>query len=203
MKSKLILQEHIQKYLKSQLEALDFKYAKSGPKFSREKNKFKTTISFSISKYSSEEECIFWSIWDVSSKEYTRWYEQEWGEKPANNLVISTPDWNISGWRENEDHTTIYSDFSSVEVNFNDFINNVLKVGIPYIEQISSWEAAAKFALDEPIVFYDKVFDFYLIANEKEKAKEVLEVGIEKLNNYDELDLLPELVKRKKRYFKI
>ncbi|MEH7093107.1 hypothetical protein V7100_29295, partial [Priestia megaterium] len=200
LKPKIILQEYIEEYLKDTLENLDFKYARSSPKFSKEKNKFKITISFSISNYSHEDTCIFWSSWGISSKEYKKWYENEWGQKTDNSMIIGISDWNIPGWVEKDSHVTINSDFSSKK-NFNEFIDNVLKVGIPYVNQINSWETAAELALEQPIIFYDQVFDLYLMADKHEKAKEILEEGIEKLSYYDAFMLLPELEKRKKKYF--
>ncbi|MFE7083781.1 hypothetical protein [Priestia megaterium] len=73
-----------------------------------------------------------------------------------------------------------------------------MNVGIPYYEQVINWSTAADLALQAPFVFYGDVCDFYLMANEKKKAKDVLTYGLERANdeNYEDLK------QRMDKYFK-
>ncbi|XIG90232.1 hypothetical protein C1N86_04360 [Priestia aryabhattai] len=70
MKPKDLLNFYIKTDLLPLLEPLGFKYAKSTPKFSRKTGPFSLSLSFCISQYSSQDEFIFWTMWDVSSNEY-------------------------------------------------------------------------------------------------------------------------------------
>ena len=189
MKPKDLLQSYIETDLLHLLEPLGFRYAKSGPKFSRKSGVFTLSLSFCISQYSSQDECVFWSVWDVSSKYYEKWYEQVWDTKLIDNIVVASSDWNIPNWLENdEDHFTLYNTESDKK-EFKKFVHKVINVGIPYYEQIIDWNTAADLALHEPDVFYDKVCDFYLMANEKKKARDILKHGMEQATdeNYEDL----------------
>jgi len=197
MKPKELLKFYIENELVNRLEPLGFKYAKSGPKFSRKTGSFSLSLSFYISQYSSEDECIFWTMWNVSSNEYGKWYKQIWDTQLANNVVVASADWNIPNWLEgNEEHFTLYNKNSDKE-EFSRFVHNVINIGIPYYEQIIDWNIAAELALNEEDVFYDRVCDFYLMAGEKKKAKDVLEYGLERATDEDYEDLK----KRMDKYF--
>lgn len=197
MKSIDLLNFYIKTDLLPLLEPLGFKYAKSVPKFSRKTGSFSLSLSFYISQYSSEDECIFWTMWNVSSNEYGKWYKQIWDTKLANNVVVASADWNIPNWLEgNEEHFTLYNKNSDKE-EFSRFVHNVINIGIPYYEQIIDWNIAAELALNEEDVFYDRVCDFYLMADEKKKAKDVLEYGLERATDEDYEDLK----KRMDKYF--
>ena len=197
MKPKELLKFYIENELVNRLEPLGFKYAKSGPKFSRKTGSFSLSLSFYISQYSSEDECIFWTMWNVSSNEYGKWYKQIWDTKLANNVVVASANWNIPNWLEgDEEHFTLYNKNSDKE-EFSRFVHNVINIGIPYYEQIIDWNIAAELALNEEDVFYDRVCDFYLMAGEKKKAKDVLEYGLERATDEDYEDLK----KRMDKYF--
>lgn len=200
MKPKDLLNFHIKTDLLPLLEPLGFKYAKSTPKFSRKTGHFSLRLSFCISQYSSQDECIFWTMWDVSSNEYGKWYEQTWGTQlaKANNVVVASADWNIPNWLEgNEEHFTLYNKKSDKK-EFSKFVQNVINIGIPHYEQIMDWNTAAEMALNEEDVFYERVCDFYLMANEKKKAKDVLTYSLERATdeNYEDLK------QRMDKYFK-
>lgn len=198
MKPKELLKFYIENELVSLLEPLGFKYAKSGPKFSRKTGPFTLSFSFFTSKYSSEDHCIFWTAWSISSKDYKKWYKKIWDTELVSDVIIGSSDWNIPNWLEGEhDHVVLYnSDVDNQE--FKRFIHNVLNVGIPYYEQVIDWSTAADLALQAPFVFYGDVCDFYLMANEKKKAKDVLTYGLERATdeNYEDLK------QRMDKYFK-
>ncbi|WP_282022709.1 hypothetical protein [Priestia flexa] len=163
MKPKELLKFYIEKELVKISEPLGFKYAKSGPKFPRRTGAFTLSFTFHISKYSSEKECIFWTEWGVSSKDYKKWYKKTWDTNLMNDVIVGSSDWNIPGWLESDyDHVVLYNNESDRQ-EFKKFISNVLNVGIPYYEQIVDWNTAASLALQAPLLFYEEVRDFYMM----------------------------------------
>ncbi|CRK84530.1 hypothetical protein [Neobacillus massiliamazoniensis] len=204
MKPKELLNHYIENQLVAELQKLGFRYAKSVPKFSRTKGDFELTFSFSRSQWNAEDYCQFWTIWDVSSKKYSKWFKEQWGNKPVNNVIVCASEYNVPGWTREvyKQHFTLTNSESDI-AEFNEFVHNVLNVGIPYYTHISDWNIAAEYASQEIIVFYDKVSDFYLISGQKEKAKEILELGIKEIERrkHDQYMLLPEIQKRLDKYF--
>jgi hypothetical protein len=205
MKPKELLNNYIENQLVSELQKLGFRYFKGGPKFSRTKGYFELTFNFSLSKWNSEDYCEFWTMWGVTSKEYAKWYKEQWESKPENNAIVGDAEWNVPGWsRDVVNHFTLTNSESDKAV-FDELKYNVLDVAIPYYSKISDWNTAAEYASSkERIVFYDKVCDFYLLAGEKEKAKEILELGIREIEErkHDQLMLLPKIQMRLDKYFK-
>lgn len=203
MKPKELLSFYIEKHLVEELQHLGFRYSRSVPKFSRKVGDFECTFSFSLSKWNEEDLCEFWTMWDVSAKEYAKWYEKQWEHKPTNHTVVGAAEWNIPGWtRDGSNHFTL-TNSKKDEAEFQEFCRNVKQIAIPYYERIHNWHDAAERASKELIVCYDKVCDFYLLAGEKEKAKEILECGMREIQEqkHDEFMLLPEIHKRMEKYF--
>lgn len=196
MKPKELLKFYIENELVDILETLGFKYAKSGPKFSRKTGPFNLSFSFSISKYSSDDHCIFWTTWSISSKEYKKWYKKIWDNELVSDVIIDSSDWNIPNWLESEhdyDHVVLHN--SEVDTKeFKRFVHNVLNVGIPYYEQVKDWRTAADLALQAPTVFYGEVCDFYIMANQRDKAKRILDYALERAmdEDYEELKIRME-----------
>lgn len=204
MKPKDLLNLYIEKYLVNELQKLGFRYSKSVPKFTRKIGDFELTFSFSLSKWNSEGYCEFWTMWGITSKEYTKWYKEQWGNKPINNGIVGAAEWNIPGWtRDVTKHFTL-TNSKSDEEEFDELINNIINIAIPYYEKISNWNIAAEYASQETIILYHKVCDFYLISGQKEKAKKILELGIKEIQQrkHDQLMLLPQIQKRLEKYFK-
>ncbi|MFS2173673.1 hypothetical protein [Priestia megaterium] len=194
MKPKELLKFYIENELINILKPLGFTYAKSGPKFSRKTGPFTLSFSFYTSKYSSENHCIFRTQWSVSSKDYKKWYEKTWGTKLISDVITGSADWNIPNWLEgNHDHVFLSnSDLDNQE--FKKFTQNILNAGIPYYEQITDWSTAADLALQAPVIFYEEVCDFYMMANQRNKAKQILDYALERATeeNYEELKVRME-----------
>jgi len=194
MKPKELLKFYIENELINILEPLGFKYAKSGPKFSRKTGPFTLSFSFYTSKYSSENHCIFWTQWGVSSKDYKKWYEKTWGTKLTSDVITGSADWNIPNWlKGNHDHVFLSNSDLDIQ-EFKKFTQNILNAGIPYYEQITDWSTAADLALQAPIIFYEEVCDFYMMANQRNKAKQILDYALERATeeNYEELKVRME-----------
>ncbi|WP_305926938.1 hypothetical protein [Bacillus mycoides] len=202
MKSKQLLSLYIENFLVDELQKSSFRYAKSVPKFSRTQGDFELTFSFSLSKWNSEDYCEFWTMWGVTSKKYSKWYKEQWGDKPVNDAIAGDAEWNIPGWKGKAQYWNLTnSECDSAE--FSVFIGNVMNIGIPYYSQIDDWNTAAEYATRSPIIFYEKVCDFYMMSGQEEKAKEILEGGIQEIKDrkHDSYMQLPEIEKRLKQYF--
>jgi hypothetical protein len=204
VKPKDLLNSYIESYLVDELQKYGFRYSKNAPKVSRSNGEFELTISFSLSKWNSEDNCEFWTMWGVTSKKYAKWYKEEWGTKPVNHAIVGDAEWNIPGWtREPYKHFKL-TNSEADKAEFNEFIQNVLNVGIPYYSNITDWNIAAEYAAArESMVFYFKVCDFYLISGQKQKAKDILELGQKEIEKrkQDQYFQLPEIQKRLDRYF--
>ncbi|OJD70133.1 hypothetical protein [Bacillus sp. NH11B] len=202
MKPKQLLSLYIENFLVNELQKLGFRYAKSVPKFSRTQGDFELTFSFSLSKWDSEDYCEFWTMWGVTSKKYSKWYKEQWGNKLVNNSIVGDAEWNIPGWRRSTRYWKLTnSEYDRAE--FSAFIDNVMNVGIPYYSQIDDWDNAADYATRSPIIFYEKICDFYMMSGQEEKAKEILARGIQEIKDrkHDSYMQLSEIEKRLKKYF--
>ena len=83
-------------------------------------------------------------MWGVTSKSYAKWYKEQWGEFPVNNALGGDLDCNIMGWERGQDH---YFHFYNVEADQHEIerlIKNILQVGIPFLDRVSTWEGAAE-----------------------------------------------------------
>lgn len=202
MKPKQLLSLYIENFLVDELQRLGFRYAKSVPKFSRKQGDFELTFSFSLSTWNSENYCEFWTMWDVTSKKYFKWYKEQWGNKLVNNSIVGDAEWNIPGWTRNIQHFKL-KNLECDKVEFSEFMHNVMNIGIPYYSQIDDWNTAADYATRSPIIFYEKVCDFYMMSGKEEKAKEILERGIQEIKDrkHDSNMQLPEIRNGLKEYF--
>ena len=180
MKPKQLLSLYIENFLVDELQRLGFRYAKSVPKFSRKQGDFELTFSFSLSTWNSENYCEFWTMWGVTSKKYTKWYKEQWGDKPVNDAIAGDAEWNIPGWERKVQHWKL-TNSECDKVEFSAIVGNVMNIGIPYYSQIDDWNTAAEYDIRSPIIFYEKVCDFYMMSGQEEKAKEILERGIQEI----------------------
>jgi hypothetical protein len=203
MKPKELLIKLVEDFFVNELQELGFKYYKSKLKFTRISGEFELNIGFSLSKWNKDDRCEFWTMWSVTSKEYNKWYKEQWGCVPANNAIAGSSEWNIPGWTRNVTNHFVLTNSDNDKNNIIELTSNIVNTGIPYYEKIKDWSTAAEYASQREIVLYDKVCDFYLISGQEEKAKEILEQGIKELNQRenDQLMLLPKINKRLEKYF--
>jgi hypothetical protein len=203
MKPKELLLKCLEDYLVDEMKNLGFKYSKSVPKFTRENGMFELSFSFAISKWSLDDNCEFWTMWGVTSKDYSKWFKEQWGVKPNNNAITGDAEWNIPNWtRDVSNHFHLNNSNEDIQ-EMNELICNIKNMGIPYYEKINSWDKAVQSASQDTPTVYSKICDFYLISGQKEKAKDILEQGIRVIQSkgLDQLFQLPEIKKRLERYF--
>jgi Domain of unknown function (DUF4304) len=203
MKPKELLIKSIEANLLNELKKLGFKYSKNVPRFTRENGDFELYISFSLSKWNDDDYCEFWTMWSITSNRYSKWYKEQWDSKPTNNAIVGKAEWNIPGWTRNSSNHFILTNTPDDKNQLNELTRNIKTIGIPFFEEIDDWSIAAEYATQSEVLLYDKVCDFYLLAGELEKAKEILEIGIKEIEQRgnDQLMLLPQINKRLDKYF--
>lgn len=171
-----------------------FRFARSSLKVSRKTGDFEQSFQFSISKYSADDLCIFWTMWSVSSRKYSRWHEATWGEKPANDSVAGCAEWNIPNWTRSthDDHHLTLTNTSADNAVIAQLLDNIEKCGIPYVDRFSAWEPAAEQLVSKGWM-YDRAADFYLIAGNQPRANAILLEGIKKVEAGGSKSLVGEL----------
>ena len=73
MKPKKLLTNSIETHLLDEFTELGFKYLNSKQSFKRTEGQFVQEIVFCSNRYNHENECEFWTMWNVSSKSYSKW----------------------------------------------------------------------------------------------------------------------------------
>lgn len=203
MKPRDILLDAFEPVLIPYMEGIGFRFAPSRLKFSRTVEGVKQTVHISLSKWNFKGNCQFWSMWGASSKRYRAWYKEQWGELPDNDALGGCADWNIPGWdRACCEHFNLRGKMCD-ELEIRCLIENIESVGLPYLDRISSLEGAAN-ELVAGIWMFDKAADFLLMAGNKQRAREALELGIQRFSDegvVDNFEELPRLKERLIRYF--
>jgi hypothetical protein len=160
-------------------------------------------IAFSLDKWNSDNNCAFWTMWSVSSAEYSRWHRMHFGEKPANAILAGLGDWNIPGWTLSAGSKACLRNARADAVVTQQLKANVFQAGIPFIQSVSSWRGAAERLISQRW-FYAKAVDFLLIASERDRAREVLTLAVHRYASGEQVDQgqeLPLLELRQRKFF--
>jgi hypothetical protein len=160
------------------LQERGFSYIPSQFAFKRTQGFFTQIISITLSHNNSSEDIKFWSAFNVTSPRYNAWRKQHEMDKFEGHLG-GCMDWNIPGWRSEEDHNTSF-DFSDPKQRANvlqDWLSKCLRAGLPYLDSLSAWEGLA----DDLVRWrwhWGRAADFSMIAGREDRAVSVLEAGI-------------------------
>ena len=199
MKPKDILIEQMNKTITPFLTAHKFTFSESKLEYKRKIDNIIQSISFSLNKWNNEDNCDFWTMWGVTSKEYEKWFQLQWNSKPTNNSLGGKSDWNIMGWTK--DHFQLTNNANdSVEVN--ELLMNIEMAGFPFLEKISTWTGAAEEMLKDGL-FYCKPSDFYILEGKYEDSLKTLKAGLEKFKNNgsnDQFNELPGIIDRLNKF---
>jgi Domain of unknown function (DUF4304) len=201
MKPRDLLKKYLLSDVVPAVESLGFKYSASQLHFARKNQNTRQVFSFSLSKWNSENRCTFWTMWRVTSTSYANWHKEQWGEFPVNNALGGDLDCNISNWERGKDH---YFHLYNNEADKNEIerlIKNILQVGVPFLESVSTWEGAAEHFLAHKFM-YHRVADFFIIAGKPERAKDVLLEGIKQYEDLGRIDNFGDLPMIKARLAK-
>jgi hypothetical protein len=202
MKPKDLLKKYLVSDVTGLVESLGFKYSASQLHYSRKHQDARQTFHFALSKWNSEDNCTFWTLWGATSKSYASWHKKEWGELPVNNALGGDLDCNITGWKCGQDQYFHLYNVEADKIEIERLIKNVLQVGIPFLDAVSTWEGAAEHLIAHKYM-YHRAADFLTIAGKHERAKDVLIEGIkqyEDLGRIDNFSDLPKIKARLARY---
>lgn len=182
----------IEEFVAPEISKIGFKLLKSELTFKRKVGDFTQEIYFAKNRRNFGSIVVsFWTILSVKSNFYTKWHEKTYGFKPMNNFVGSSYDSHLNKW--NADYWDGYqydlTKFDTIEL-MNDLTKNILTVGIPYLNKISDWESAADYFFNEEIWMHAaKIFDFYIIANQPNKAVETQKIIESYFKELDPIDV--------------
>ncbi len=185
------------------LEREGFRFAASRLRFARAHGDFRHVIQVALDRNNFEDDCSFWTIWDVTSPVYARWYRAEWGGDDAPDTVASAMDWNVAGWT-GQLRRRLTGAPSDAEVMAG-LLLDVERAGLPFLAKMSNWEAAAE-QLRGTRWMFDRASDFLLIAGQPQRARELILEGIRTFEvdrRPDSLNELPRLKARLERYFHV
>ena len=168
----------VEEYVEPELSAIGFKLLKSELTFKRKIGNFTQEIYFAKNQRNFGNTVVsFWTILSVKSNFYVKWHEKTYGFKPMNEFIDSWYDnhiktWNSEYWNGGQYDLT---KFDNVKL-MNDLTKNILNIGIPLLNEASDWETAADYQVrNQKFGFISKIFDFYVIADKKQKAIEALQ----------------------------
>jgi hypothetical protein len=167
----------IEEFVKPELTQLGFKLLKSELTFKRKIGNFTQEIYFAKNQRNFGNTIVsFWIILSVKSNYYVKWHEKTYGNKPMNEFVQSWYDNHIKTWNSDYWNGGKYdlTKFDNYELMY-DLKKNILRIGVPLLDKVSNWENAGDNLMEnERFGFVSKIFDFYILANKKEKATECL-----------------------------
>jgi len=200
MKPKDLLIDRLQLYVVPTLEKYGFAFSKSSLSFKKRIEKIDQKIVFSLSKWNEEDHCTFWSSFGTQSSYYVLWHKKKWGMKPVNNALTGCADWDVEGWSDSIPEKLLIQNTISDQEVMSLWLRTFESAGRGYLDRIADWEGAADQLLSERR-FWTKASNFFLIADQEEKAWKALESGIYDIqengraDNYQELPVMRERLK--------
>lgn len=194
MKPRDLINSLIQEYLIEELTSIDFSFKSRTTEFVRKRGDFTQFLYFALSKWNESDKIVdFWTIWTVESKFYLKWHLSNWHSEPLNHIVASSYGQHLPNWDKSIDNGNQY-ELMNVELKkaFLNLKDNIIKVGIPFLNANSDWiNIANKIVEEKRYGFFDKASDYYRISNYDNKADEILKIAInyfEKHNEKNEFD---------------
>ena len=202
MKPRDLFRAGLEEFVVPALIARGFRYRRSRADFRRDLPAGVCQhVVFQLSRWNAEDSCEFWSSWGTSAPRYSEWVQKHWNVTPEADALAGAVDWNIPGWSRGPDrHFELHHRPDDADV-WREFCENVERVGLPFLEAISSWSGAAA-RLRAERWQYDRAADFLVMAGEREQACAVLREGISVFESgrVDVLGELPRLRERLEAY---
>lgn len=174
MHPKQVLIEALELRVAPSLSDFGFHLFASEPKFVRTRGELVDVISFSRSKWNTDDNCTFWTAWSVRSKAFSSWYKSVWSVPPADDFLLTTNDWLIAGWPPRNPNGGFTLQCSPILDNeeMARLVDACCWVGIPFLEAHSTPEQAAEYRLAnfQPI----RALDLLMMSNQRLRAKAYL-----------------------------
>ena len=203
MKPRDILLMRTQQYLCAPLAEFGFTFARSKLTFSRRVGIVTQKMWFQLDRWNSEDECSFWTHWLAESTAYLEWHEQHFETRPDYPMLGCEEDHNIPGWSTRfGDRACLHNDDNDAVV-MQRLLDDCVRVGIPFLDSISSYEKAAEQRVKEKD--WVAATDYFLLAGERDRAGETLLKGISEISTHDDewdrTRKLPQLELRRTKFF--
>jgi len=217
MKPADLLVKRVEEFLLQPMQEMGFRFSKTHRTFKRKIDPFTQVISFELRSKNEEDSCRFSMGFDVTSREYARWYQEMWGEPPPSDSIWAGNEWNIPNWPRKTKKKRFGLFASSGKGLPKDFhLTNseedkeemmVLRAAIEgpaleHLDRVTSWEGAAQGTWS---LYHTRIVgDLYMIAGDKAKARQVIEDGIQEFeasNDRNKEQFIADLKERRSRYF--
>ncbi len=185
MTLKGIVQAAFEADISPALQREGFSYVPSQFAYKRKQGVFTQIISITLSHKNTADDIRFWSAFNVDSPRYNAWRRQRGIDKFQGHLG-DCMGWNIPGWRSDGGHTPSY-DFSIPSERADvvrDWLSRCLKVGLPYLTELSSWEGLGS-DLVRSRWHWGRAADYFVIADRQDRVVAALEADIEVLGAQD------------------
>jgi hypothetical protein len=201
MTPKALLAQNVENEIVGPLESTGFRYNRRAFTLTRVRGDFTDEVSFTISNSSEVDDCQFTTAWAVKSAEFVKWHEQRWGAGSAERLVVITNDWLIRGWPRSSGFRLL-NDKARDAGEMHELLEAMKLVGIPFLNSISSLEAAAEFWLERDLRT-DLCCALLVKTNQADRAHRLLQstiLEVERRNLQSRHFVVPQLMELKERY---
>ena len=175
MKPRDAIRDALQTYVAPRLERLEFSFAPSSLSFLRRRGHFTQRIETQLDQWNAEDVSASFGVrFTVRSGYYSKWHEEQFGAKPANDYVASENYWNLRGWKHAKPQV---AHPEGVELEMLQLMEDILDTGLPFLDRYSNWERSARRIVAASHSWL-RACDFYMIANNRDAAYEVLQKAL-------------------------
>jgi hypothetical protein len=174
---KTLFEEKIEPFLTKR----GFKFIKSKNRFKRKVGQLTQEICIAKSKWNKADEvCSFWLIFNVMADNYNQWHKENYGTLPLNDCVTSFYHNHLKNWKTKYQLDKYdLSKHDNVKV-FEEIKENLGNLILPLFDKFSDYEKSADTLMQNKEYWWAaKIYDYYLVAGNAVRAKQVLVAGKE------------------------
>lgn len=211
---KEILSDLVAAEIAPTLAPLGFSYSPSAIRFSRKVADARQVIDFSLNQRNDRRSIHFWTVWRAHARGYVKWMDRAWGGPRSNDELGGSSDGNLPGFRPRGGDQFDLSDPAGGIAEMGRLRASMLAVGLPFLESISTYRGAAGRICEDhdsgrftSSFLYPKAVDFYLIAQDCERAERALRRAMERLARLESpareqhAEVISQLQARQSKYF--
>lgn len=174
MKPRDAVRKALEMYVVPRLARLNFTFAPSTLSLMRKREMYRQIITCELDRWNMEDiSASFGLRFSVRSAFYNKWHQNNFGDRPPNDALASELYMNLKGWMHAKPNV---AHAERVEIEMLKLMEDILDRGLPFLEKYSDWENAAQ-RLVKGRWMWAKACDFYVIAGNREKARETLELA--------------------------